>query len=104
MLGEGPRLLVPVAHDFETGLISTYGGHDVVGLGERGDALRLAKRGHCGLVAPILCESDSGERVCEREMTPLAGGVESGSSSAQVFADSCSIADAPVAEGELVVS
>ena len=42
VLGKGARLLVPVPHHFETDLIATHCGHDVVCLGERGDTLGLA--------------------------------------------------------------
>ena len=102
-LRQRERLLVTMLKHHHVGLVAADGREDVVGLHHRGEALRLPQRRHRLVVAPELRERDAGERVDEREMTAIAGGVQGGGRLGNVLADDRDVADLPVALPELVV-
>ena len=102
-LGKRQRLLVAVLQHHHVRLVAADRREDVVGVHHRGEPLRLPQRRHRFVVAPELRERDAGERVDEREMTAIAGGVQRGGRLRDVLADDGGVADLPVALPELVV-
>ena len=75
----------------------------VVGLDGGGQLLGLAQRGHRLVVAARLRERDAEQRVAQREVAPIAGGVERRDRLADLLADDRRVADLPVADAQLVV-
>ncbi len=75
----------------------------VVGGNRHRETLALAERGG-GFVAPAgLREQNGGQRVNEREVAAIAGGVQRRGGLCQMFANDAGIADLLVAERQLVV-
>jgi hypothetical protein len=102
-LRQRERLLVTMLKQHHVGLVAADGREDVVRLHQRGEALRLPQRRHRLVVAPELRERNAGERVDEREMTAIAGGVQGRGRLGNVLAHDRDVADLPVALPELVV-
>ena len=65
--------------------------------------LGLPQRGHRLVEPAFLRERDAGQRVHQREVAPIAGGVQRRGGLRDVLADDGHVADLPVAEPELVV-
>ena len=68
-----------------------------------GEPLGLPQRRHRLVVAPELRQRDARERVHEREVPAIAGGVQRRGGLGDVLADDRDVADLPVALPELVV-
>ena len=73
------------------------------GVHERGQPLGLPERGHRLVVASELRERDARQRMDQREVTAIAGGVQRGRGLGDVLADDRDVADLAVALAELVV-
>ena len=69
----------------------------------RREPLGLTERGHRLVVAAELGERDAGERVHQREVPAIAGGVQRGRGLRDVLADDRDVADLAIALAELVV-
>ena len=84
-------------------LVAADDGQDVVGLDHRGQPFGLAEGGR-GLVEPSgLRQDHARQRVDEREMPPVAGGVQRRRRLRDVLAHDGGVADLLVAEPEFVV-
>ncbi len=78
-------------------------GEHVVGLDGHREPFALSKRRGGFVAAAGLREEHGRERVHEREMAAIAGGVQRRRGFGEVLADDAGVADLLVAEGELVV-
>ncbi len=103
-LGERERLLVPVQHHRDIGLVAADGRQDVARFDRHGQPLGVPQRRHGLVQPPFLRERDPGERMDHREVPPVAGRVEGRSRLGDVLADDGDVADLTVAEAELVVA
>ena len=102
-LGERQRLLVAVLEHQHVGLVAADRRQHVVGLHERREPLGLPQRGHRLVVSAELRQRDARQRVHEREVPPIAGGVQRRGRFGDVLADDRGVADLAVALAELVV-
>ena len=102
-LGQRERLLVAVLEHHHVRLVAADRGQHVVGVDERGQPLGVPQRRHRFFVAPELRERDARQRVDEREVAAVAGGVQRGRGLGDVLADDRDVADLAVALAELVV-
>ena len=102
-LGERERLLVAVLEHHHVRLVAADGRQHVVGLDERREPFGLPQRAHRFVVASELRQRDARQRMHEREMTTIAGGVERRRGLRDVLADDGGVADLAVALAELVV-
>jgi len=75
-LGQRQRLLVAVLQHHHVGLVPADHRQDVVGLHERRETLGLSERPHGFVVAAQLRERDAGQRMHQREVAAIAGGVK----------------------------
>ena len=103
-LGQRQRLLVAVPHHRDVGLVAADGREHVVGAGPA-TASRSACRSAAMrfVVAAQLRERDARQRVHEREVAPIAGGVQRRGRLGDVLAHDRDVADLAVALAELVV-
>ena len=102
-LGERQRLIVLMAHQRDVRLVVDDPRQHVVGRNRHREPFALSQGGGGLVVAAGLREQHGRERVDEREVTPVAGGVERRSGFRQVVADDAGVADLLVAERQLVV-
>ena len=102
-LGERERLLVAVLHQRDVRLVAAHRRQHVVGLDDDRQPLGLAQRGHRLVEPPVLRERDARQRVHQREVAPVAGGVQRGRRLGDVLADDRHVADLAIALPELVV-
>ena len=102
-LGERERLIVPMPHQRDVRLVVHDAGEHVVGVNGHREPFALPQRGRGFVVAARLREQHRRQRVDEREMAAIAGGVQRGCGFGQVLADDAGIADLLVAEGQLVM-
>ena len=102
-LGERERLLVAVLQHHDARLVAADRGEHVVGVHQRREPLGLPERGHRLVVAAELGERDARQRVHERQMAAIAGGVQRGRGFGDVLAHGRGVADVAVALAELVV-
>ncbi len=102
-LGQRQRLLVAVLQHHDVRLIAADRCQHVVRLDDRGQAFGLAQRRHRFVVVAELRERNARERVDQREMTPVAGGVQRRRRFRDVLADDGDVADLAIALAELVV-
>ena len=102
-LGECQRLIVAVANERDVCLVDADRRERVIGA-ERG-RLSLGETQRRGrlVVAAVLREHHARERVHEREMAAVAGGVERRGRFGDVLTHNRVVADLPVAERQLVV-
>ena len=102
-LRQRKRLLVAVLHHRHVRLVAADQREDVVGVDRCGQPLRLAKRAHRFVIAADLGERNARQRVDERELAAIAGGVQGGGRLGDVLADDRHIANLPVALAEVVM-
>ena len=102
-LGERERLIVPMPHQCHVRLVVHDPREHVVGGNRHGEAFALAECGDRFFAAAGLREQDGGQRVHEREVATIAGGMQCGGGFCQMLANDAGIADLLVAERELVV-
>ena len=102
-LGQRERLLVAVLEHHDVCLIAAHRRHHVVGPDQRGQTLRVAQRRHRLFGAAELRQRDAGEGMDERQVAPIAGGVQGGCRLADVLANDRHLADLPIALTELIV-
>ena len=102
-LGELQRLVVAVLHHRDVRLVAADGRDHVAGADHHREALGLAERRHRLVEPPFLRERDAAQRVDQREVAAIAGGVQRGRRLRDVLADDGRVADVAVAEPELVV-
>ena len=95
------RLLVPMLHQRDVGLVATDRRQHVPRLDEHGQPLSLRERRHRLFEASLLRESHAGERVHHRQVPPVADGMEGRRRLRQMLADDARVADLPVAEAQL---
>ena len=101
--GEGERLLVPMLEHHDVRLVPAHRRQHIIGVHERGKALGVPERRHRLFVASDLREGDAGKRVYEREVAPVARGVQRGGGFGDVLADDRDVADLAVALTQPVV-
>ena len=77
-LGERQRLLVVVLQHRDVRLVPADDGEHVVRLHHGREAFGLPQRGHRFLIAAQLGERHARQRVHQREVTAIAGGVQRG--------------------------
>lgn len=97
------RLIVAVAHQRHVGLVVHDAGEDIVCGNGHGEPLALSKSRRRFVDTSRLRQQHGGERVHEREMTPIAGRVQRGRRFGEVIADDTRVPDLVVAERQLVV-
>ena len=102
-LGQRQRLLVAVLHHRDVRLVAAHRRQHVAGLDDQREPLGLAQRGHRFVEPPFLRERDARQRVDQREVAPIAGGVQRRGGLRDVLADDGGVADLAVAVPELVV-
>ncbi len=102
-LGERQRLIVPVLHQRDVGLVAADRRQHVARLDDDGEPLGLTQRRDRLVEPSFLRERHAGERVHHREVTPVARGVQRGGGAGDVLADDGHLADLPVAQPQLVV-
>ena len=102
-LDERQRLVVLMLEHHHDRLVRQDRGQHVVGVDHRREALGLAHGADRLLVAAELRERHAGERLHERQVAAVAGGVQRGGGLRDVLADDGDVADLAVALAELVV-
>ena len=102
-LGQRQRLVVAVLHHRHVRLVAAHRRDDVAGSDHQRQPLGLAQRRHRFVEAAFLRERDAAQRVDQREVAPIAGGVQRRGRLRDVLADDGGVADVAVAETELVV-
>ncbi len=102
-LGEGQRLIVPVANQRHIRLVPVDHGEHVVGLNGGGEALGLAEGRGRFVVAAGLRQHRRRQRVDLGEVAPIAGSVQCGGCFRDMLADDREIADLAVALSEAEV-
>ena len=102
-LGERERLVVLMPHQRDVRLVVHDAGEHVVGLNGHREPFALTQGGRGFVVAARLREQHGRQRVHEREMAAIAGGVQRGGGFGQVVADDAGVADLLVAERQLVM-
>ena len=75
-LGQRQRLIVAMAHQRHVRLVVDDAGEDVVGGNGHRQTLALSQSGRGFVHAPGLREENRRQRVDERQMTSIAGGVQ----------------------------
>ena len=101
--GKRQRVIVAMPHQHDVRLVVHDSREHVVRGNRHGEAFALTKR-RGGFVRPArLREQHRRQRVDEREMTAIAGGVQRGRGFGEVLAHDARIADLLVGEGQLVV-
>jgi hypothetical protein len=99
-LGERERLVVPMLHQRDVGLVAADRRLHVPGFDEERQALGLGEGGH-GLVQPaLLRQRHARERVHHRQVAPIANGVQRRGRLRQVLADDSGVANLPIAEAQ----
>ena len=102
-LGEREGLLVAVSNQRDVRLVAVHRRQHIVGLQQRGHALRLPKCRVGLVVAPGLREHDGRERVHHGQVTLVAGGVQGGGCLGNVLAHDRHVADLPIALAKVEV-
>ena len=99
----GQRLLVAMLHQRDVRLVAADGREHVAGLDHQGETLGLPQRRHRLVEASVLRERHARQRMDDREVPPVAGGVKGGRGLRDVLAHDRCVADLAVAEAQLVV-
>ena len=102
-LGERQCLLVAVLQHHDVRLIAADRGQDIVRLDDRGQPFGLAQRRHGFVVVAELRQRNARERMDQRQMTPITGGVQRRRGFRDVLADDRDVADLAIALAQLVV-
>ncbi len=102
-LGEGQRLVEPVRHQRQDGLVVCGAGQDVVGVDGRGEPFRQPQRRGGFLDAPFLPLEHARQPVHERQVALVAGGVQRVGGLGEMLADDGGVAHPLVAHGQFVV-
>jgi hypothetical protein len=97
-------LVVAVLQHHHACLIAAHGGQHVVGFCDRSQAFGMTQRRHGFVVTAELRKRDAAERMDQREMSAVAGGVQPGRRLADMLPDDRNVANLAVALTELVVS
>jgi hypothetical protein len=103
-LGQRQRLIVPVLHQGDVCLVAANRGEHVAGVDDESHPLGLPQSGHRFVETPLLRERNARQRVHHRQLTAVASRVQGRGGLGQMLAEDCGVADAPVAEGELVMN
>ena len=102
-LGQRQRLIVAVLHHRHVRLVAADGRDDVVGVDHQREPLGLPQRGHRFVEPSLLGERDAAQRMDQRQVAAVAGGVQRRGRLRDVLADDRGVADVAVAQPELVV-
>ncbi len=101
--GERQRLLVPMLHQRDVGLVAADRRQDVAGLDEHRQALGLRERRHRLVETSFLRERHARQRVHHRQVPAIADGMERRRRLGQVLADDAGVADLAIAEAQFEV-
>ncbi len=99
-LGERQRLLVPMLHQRDVGLVATDRGQHVSGFDKHRQALGLRERRHRLVEAAFLREGHPRQRVHHRQVPAIPDGMERRRRLGQVLADDARVAHLAVAESQ----
>ena len=102
-LGERQRLLVAVLQHHHARLVAAHRRQHIVGVDERRQSLGLPERPHRFVVPAQLGERHARERMHEREVAAIAGGVQRRRRFRDVLAHDRHVAHLAIALAELVV-
>ena len=102
-VGQRAGLFELVAHQRDDCLVAAHQREHVIGLRERREVFGLAEGAGGLLVAAALGEDRPRQRVDQREVASLAGGMQGGGRRVDVVADDGELADLLVADAEFVV-
>ncbi len=100
-LGERQRLVVPVLHQRDVGLVAADSRQHVPGLDEQRQPFRLRESRHRLVQPAFLRERDARQRVHHRQVPAVADGVQRRSGLRQVLPDDAGVADLAIAETQL---
>ena len=103
LFGQRQRLVVAVLNQRHVRLVVEDDAEHVVRVHRRGEVLGLTQRRHGFVHAPALRQHDAGQRMKQREVSPVARCMERRCGFGDVLADDRRVADLLVAVAELVV-
>jgi hypothetical protein len=102
-LGKRECLIVPMTHQRDVRLVVHDPGEHVISRNLHRETFTLPQTSGRFIDAPGLCEEHGGQRVHERQVTPIAGGMKRRGRLREMLANDARVADLLVAERELVV-